>query len=383
MKYGPRIICLTGFLFSIPMALTSYVNSSFLLSSVGEYRLGVIYIIASIITIIGLFQMPKILTAIGNRMMAILFSLLLLLSFITVSIGREISIIILAFIVYFVSANLIVASLDIFIEDFSKNYQTGKIRGTYLTIINSAWVVAQVISGSVIAKSSFKGIYLLGALFVALVGVIFILFFRDFKDPKYKRTPILKTIKFFIQNKHFSKIYLLNLILKFFYAWMIIYTPIYLRQYIGFSWSEIGIIFSIMLIPFVILDFPLGKLADKIGEKKILRFGFLIIAASTLMIPLIKTPTIFLWALVLFFTRVGAATVEIMSESYFFRIINEENDDLISFFRNTAPVSYIIGPLFAFIAFNFIPSFNFLYIILGAFMLFGTYLSSTIKRNDI
>src|SRR3989344_3633276 len=257
MKYGRRIIYLTGFLFSIPMALTSYVNSSFLLSSVGEYRLGVIYIIASIITIIGLFQMPKILTAIGNRMMAILFSLLLLLSFITLSIGREVFVVILAFIVYFVSANLIVASLDIFIEDFSKNYQTGKIRGIYLTIINFAWVVAQLISGSVIAKSSFNGIYLLGALFIALVSVIFILFFRDFKNPKYKRAPVSKTIKFFVQNKNFSKIYLINLILKLFYARMIIYTPIYLHQYIGFGWSEIGIIFSIMLIPFVILDFPL------------------------------------------------------------------------------------------------------------------------------
>ena len=381
MKYGRRIIYLTGFLFSIPMALTSYVNSSFLLNSVGEYCLGIIYIIASIITIIGLFQMPKILTAIGNRMMAILFSLLLLLSFITLSIGREVFVVILAFIVYFVSANLIVASLDIFIEDFSKNYQTGKIRGIYLTIINFAWVVAQLISGSVIAKSSFNGIYLLGALFIALVSVIFILFFRDFKNPKYKRAPVLKTIKFFVQNKNFSKIYLINLILKLFYAWMIIYTPIYLHQYIGFGWSEIGIIFSIMLIPFVILDFPLGKLADKIGEKKILQFGFLIIAASTLMIPLIKTPTIFLWALILFFTRVGAATVEIMSESYFFRTVNEEDDGLISFFRNTTPVSYIIGPILAISVFLLIPSFEYIFLVLSAIMFFGFLVSLRIKNT--
>ena len=102
---------------------------------------------------------------------------------------------------------------------------------------------------------------------------------------------------------------------------MVIYTPIYLHEYIGFGWDKIGIIFSIMLLPFVILDFPLGKLSDKIGEKKMLMAGFLIMTSSVLAIPLMTEPLLWLWAVILFMTRVGAATIESLSESYFFKVI--------------------------------------------------------------
>ena len=36
-------------------------------------------------------------------------------------------------------------------------------------IINLAWVFAQILSGSIIAKSSFQGIYLFSALFLMLI----------------------------------------------------------------------------------------------------------------------------------------------------------------------------------------------------------------------
>src|SRR3989344_570683 len=161
-----------------------------------------------------------------------------------------------------------------------------------LTIINFAWVIAQMMSGSVIAKSSLPGIYLLSALFVSLVCIIFSLFLRDFKDPQYEKVPILRTIIFFWRNRNIAKIYLITLILRFFYAWMIIYTPIYMHEYIGFDWSQIGIIFSIMLLPFIILELPLGILSDRIGEKKMLIVGFCIISVSTAMIPLFSIPVL-------------------------------------------------------------------------------------------
>ena len=323
--------------------------------------------------------MPKILTRFGNRATAIFFSFVFFASLIILSFSSSAAMAIIAFIFYFSSFNLLFFSLDIFIEDFSRNPETGGIRGTYLTMINSAWIVAQIISGSVIAKSSFGGIYLLSALFTILVSVIFIMFLRDFKDPKYKKVPILKTARLFMKNKHISKIYFINFILKFFYAWMIIYTPIYLHQYIGFSWSQIGIIFSIMLLPFIILDFPLGRLSDKIGEKKMLIIGFSIISLFTMTIPIFHQPLLPLWAGILFLTRIGAATIEVMSETYFFKSVDEEHADTISFFRNTAPLSFVIAPLFAIPVFLFVPSFEHLFFILGAIMLCGLLISLRLR----
>ncbi|KKQ87653.1 MAG: Permeases of the major facilitator superfamily [Parcubacteria group bacterium GW2011_GWF2_38_8] len=381
IKHNRKIIYLAGFLFSVSIALTSYINSSFLEIYAGKNYIGIIYVIASVITILGLLRMPKILTRIGNRKTILLFCFFIFLSLLLLALGNTGFIVIPAFILYFVSINFVIASLDIFIEDFSGKSRIGTLRGFYLMIINSAWIIAQLISGSVINKSSFSGLYLLAASFMILVGIIFTLCLRDFKDPNYIKVPVWKTIKSFWHNRYVSKIYLSHLILQFFYAWMIIYMPIYLHEYMGFGWDKIGIIFSIMLIPFVILDFPLGKLSDKIGEKKMLIMGFSIIVLSVLAIPFIKESVIWIWALMLFLTRVGAATIEVMNESYFFKEINEKNADEISFFRNAPSISYIIAPLIAFPILFLIPSFEYLFFILGAVLLIGLFI--TLRLKDV
>jgi hypothetical protein len=92
---------------------------------------------------------------------------------------------------------------------------------------------------------------------------------------------------------------------------------------------------------------------------------------------------VWIWALALFCTRVGAAIIEVMSDVYFFKHINKENDEYIAVYRNTAPVSYVLAPMAAFIFFLIAPSFKFIFLVLGALMLYGIYLSSTIRKNDI
>jgi MFS family permease len=205
------------------------------------------------------------------------------------------------------------------------------------------------------------------------------LFLRDFKDPKYIKVPILKTMKTFFRNKSISKIYFINLILKFFFAWMVIYTPIYLHEYLSLGWESIGLIFTVMLVPFVLVDFPLGRLSDKQGEKKVLIAGFLITIFFTFIIPFIAMPKIWLWAIILFGTRLGAATIEVMAESYFFKEIREKNADEISFFRNTYPLSFVIAPLVAIPMLFFIPSFKYLFFVLSAILLSGLFIALRLK----
>lgn len=376
-----KIIYLAGFLFAIPIALTSYINSSFLKTFVNKDYVGLIYIIASIITIWGFLNIPKLLSHIGNKKTSIFFSILIFLSLISLAFTNNKIVAIISFVIYFTSSNLIITSLDVFIEHFSKDKSTGKFRGIYLTIINLAWVIAQTISGSIISKSSFKGIYLFASFFIIFLITVFIFLIHDFKDPEYKNIAIKKTIKSFLQKKRISKVYLINFILKFFYAWMVIYTPIYLNEYMHFDWKQIGFIFSIMLIPFILLDYPLGKLSDKTGEKKMLIIGFLVIIIFTILIPLTKSNNIWTWALILFGTRVGAAIIEIMSEVYFFKIVKEVDANEISFFRNNNPLAYIIAPLLAVPILLLIPSFEYMFYILGAILLFGLFI--TIKIKDV
>lgn len=379
MQYKRRIIYLAGFLFSIPLALTSYVNSSYLKEYLRDTEIGIFYAVASILAIIFLIKMPKYLAKYGNKKVILFCSTLLVISLLSIAFAKNIFIVMSAFTVFFICTDIVLASLDIFVEDFSKNISTGKIRGVYLTSVNLAWVIAQMISGSIIAKSSFTGIYLFSALFIVLMMLVFVFLFTHFRDPKYNKISLRKTMHYFFTNKKASKIYLISFILKFFFVWMVVYTPIYLNQIIGFSWDKIGIIFSIMLIPFVILSYPLGILSDKIGERKLLILGFTIMALATLVIPFLKIASVLLFASVLFTTRVGAATVEAMSEIYFFRIVDEENVDEIAFFKNIYPLSFVIAPLLASLFLIFLPSFEYLFFVLVAILLLGLYTALRLK----
>jgi MFS family permease len=374
-----KIIYLAGFLFAFPLALTSYISSSFLSGYINESYVGIIYIVASVITIWGMAEMPKVLTRWGDRKTTLYFSILTLVALLVLAFGNKSFLIIGAFILFFIASTIVGTTLDIFLEDFSTETLVGRFRGFYISVIYVAWVISEMISGSVIDKSSLRGIYLLSALFMLLIIVVFTLFLSDYKDPKYEKEPVSKTIQYFLKNKHASRIYFVNFILQFFYAWMIIYMPIYLHQHIGFAWDKIGLIFMIMLLPFVLLSYPLGKLSDKIGEKKMLIFGFVIITFFTSLIPLIDGQIFLLWAGVLFATRIGAATIGVMSDSYFFKVVTKENAEATSFYRNTYPLSYIIGPAIAIPTLLLVSSFEYLFFVLVGVLLLGLFVSLRLK----
>lgn len=365
------------------LALISYINSSFIASFIDEKLVGTIYAIGSIVTILSLLVMPKVFRKIGvSRFLLWAIGIdalsILLFAFSTNALSA-----IVMFVLIFTLDILIYSSLDELLKISSRESTTGKTRGSYLGFSNLAWIIAQLALGTIWGGFTIKTIYLTSCVIMLIFFIISYLKLKDTSDPKYDRTGTKRYIREFFKRINLFRIYIINILLQFFYAWMVIYTPIYLYSHLGFSWKEISIIFAIMLLPFVILDFPLGKLGDKIRERKILMFGFAIASLSTMSLFFIHEHKVWVWALLLFMTRVGAASIEVMSDSYFFKHIKPENEEFIGIYRSSSPIAYIIGPLFAFLVFLLVPSFNYIYLILGAIMLFGFYLSSTIKKSDI
>ena len=372
-----------GFLFSLHLALTSYINSSFLSTFLKEQNVGFLYTLGFTISIIALLLVPKILRKVGGYKFLLWIIGLNAISLLSISAFKSIFLIIPIFVSYLTLNIMIIFSLDELLSISSKNSGIGKIRGFYLMIVSLAWVIAPSISGAILNNFSFSVIYFISFVLMIILFIFSYFSLKDLTDPKYDKTPIIKSLKIFFKNRNLIRAYKINFLLQFFFAFMVIYTPIYLNAHLGFSWGEIGKIFTIMLIPFVILPSFLGKYSDRIGERKMLILGFAITSLATLSLFFIKQPEIWIWALLLFATRIGASTIEIMSDVYFFKHITPENDEFVGIYRNTAPVAYIIAPLVAFFIFTFTPAFNFIYLILGAFMLYGIYLSSTIKKSDI
>jgi MFS family permease len=260
-------------------------------------------------------------------------------------------------------------NIDVFLETFSKNETTGNTRGLFLSILNLAWLVSPAIAGFILTNGDYWKIYLTSLMLTLPILFILSLNFKNFKDSRYERTKFWETLKILYRRKNVFRIFIAQFVLRFFYSWMVIYAPIYLHKHIGFDWNTLGIIFTVMLLPFVLLEFPLGKLADKsLGEKEILNTGFVIIALSVATISFITSANPIIWAIILFITRVGASMVEIASESYFFKKINSDDTNILSLFRMARPIAYLIGPAVATTVLSFTDIKN-LFIILGFIVL--------------
>ncbi len=379
-----RRMYIISFLFSLHIALSAYVNSTFLIRIISEKYVGILYTVASVIALILLSNSSTILKWVGNRIFILWLLIINMISLVGMIISNNPYIIGTSFVALLATNSLIFLCLDIFIEHYEDPTKIGRTRGIYLTIINIAWMISPLITSFLITKEGgYQTIYLISFITTVIMTIGLVFSVRTFKDSVYSKTPFIETYKFLKTNPHMLAINMINFVLQFFFAWMVVYTPIYLYEHIGLGWDKIGIIFTFMLAPFVLISFPMGVLIDKYKIKKrtLLRIGFLIMGLSTFLITIIYTKSVLIWAAVLFFTRVGASMVESTSEIYFFTHKKEEDSSLLSVFRDMNPVAYIIAPLFSTMIFIFLP-FKYLFIILSIIILLsGLYYIPRLKHN--
>lgn len=383
VEHNRKTVYLAGFIFTLTIGFATYINSSFLSSLIGEKSTGVVFALASVCSVILLLLSPLLFKKIGGYKFLIFVALLDALTFLGVALLKNTSAVIVVFILGFALNALLVFSLDELLKIFSKNSDMGKIRGFYLSLGHVALIGSQLTIALYFGSFSFRMIYLL-SFFIMLVFFLVCLFtLKNIPEPLYDKINSVRYVKGFFKQENLRRAYSINFLVQFFYAWMLIYTPIYLYAHLGFTLKELGTIFMIMLVPFLFIPIYAGKYADKIGERKMLMVGFTISAVFTISLFFVTRHSVWLWATLLFATRLGMATAESMSDTYFFKHIKPENEEFVGVYRSAPPVAYILGPLVAFIALALVPSFNYIFIILGAVMLYGVYLSSTIRKGDI
>jgi len=384
-KYLRLLAYLSGFFLTIHMAFPSYFNAQFLGQFLPDNKIGITYAISSLLTIALITYIPRVIRKIGLLKTIYATSIVTLCATLPMAFIKNPAILIFLFIIYYSLGFVVRYALDIYLEKVSDNRNTGDIRGIFLTFINIAWLVSPFLAGTLISDRGYSTIFLISA--IALTPVIYLTIFQ-LKEQEHHRqikTPRVRVaLKKLYQGKseaikNIRNILITDFLLNLFYAIMVVYTALYLEEYLKITKVDIGIIFTIMLIPFVIFELPLGRLADKkLGEKEILTAGFVVAGLATIIVPFISSPTIWLWGLILFFTRTGACAIEIMKETYLFKKITEEDTDILSLSRNMQPFSYIIGPGLASIFIYFF-DLKYIFLLLGIIMIYGTRYSLALK----
>ncbi|MFA6194103.1 MAG: MFS transporter, partial [Parcubacteria group bacterium] len=246
---------------------------------------------------------------------------------------------------YMILTVLMWMDLDILLETCSVDKKTGAIRGIYMTIVSAGYLASPFFVGILVSRYGFQAAFTVSFIVIFIAFLISALKLRNIDHYRPKKIKISKLISKVWKRKNILRAYYISFLMEFFYALMVIYTPLYLLD-LGFSWADIGKIFTVMLVPFVITTYPGGILVDKyIEERDLIKIAIVITALSTITIFFVSSKSLFVWALVLFFTRIGASLIDIAKESYFYKRIDCQDVDIIDFFRTVRPIAYAVGPL--------------------------------------
>lgn len=337
-------IFLANLLFSFHFNVLVYVNSSFLEKFFSTSVISLIYVLGSVWSIVLFFISIKMQGRRGNRQFFLFFMIGEFLAVLGLALLSSPLIIILLFTIFEGTSLMVFYSMDIFLEDATPTTKTGWVRGMYLTTTNLAIAISPTIIALAAPKGQYTRLYAVSLLF--LMPIFGILFFslKEFKDGAQRFPGI--ALKAWWQSKNVRKVTIVRIALDLFYSLMIIYMPLYLRHVIGFSWTQISVVFTIMLLPFILFQIPVGRMADNwCGEKELMTLGLFIMGISLILMPFLHGAIVPMWAGILFLSRVGASIVEITTESYFFKHVDKRDAGLISVFRLAWPTAFIIGPI--------------------------------------
>lgn len=380
-RYRPfRWLYAAGALAYLHLTFVAFFNSSFAESLLGEQGVGILYVAGALLAIVVFFSISHILSRFGNYRVLVTATAIEALALLGLATIEYPLLLIGLFVIHLATYPIIFFTLDVFLENYTHPEQgeedrTGHMRGIYLAIANFAYMAAPLFIGFVLGRTdNFHIVYAMAAGILIPFLALIALKFRRFIDPEYHSIGfrrLLPTLRLIRDNANLFGVYGAHFLLRLFYAWSIVYLPIFLHTHLGYSWPTIGIIFAVTLSPYVLFEIPIGRWADRyLGEQEFMVLGFLVMGLSVALVPFLGIGSILLWILLIFLMEMGAAFVEITTESYFFKQVASNNVNLISLFRMLQPIAYVSGIALASLALFLIPLSQ-LFMVFGVILLGG------------
>jgi len=364
-----KLIHFISFLNGFSQAVVVYVLSTFFEKSSGIVNIGIFYTVAYLFVLLIFLNLHKTVRRLGKSnifFFAILAKILaigLLIFF-----GAE-RVSLIWGIIYLIAAATEWTMLDVILESFSQDRVSGRIRGLHLTVFNAGFLFGPFLSAKILERFDYSGIFTLAFILASIIFIAALAGLRNISHQFKQNLSVFNLLKKAWQRKNIIRIYWISFVLEAFFALMVIYIPIYLIDVMQFSWGDIGKVFTIMLVPFVILQYPMGVLADKkFGEKEFLLFSIILMGLATLAVYFVYSQNIWIWALILFMTRVGAALIEVLRDSYFYKQVSGYDVDIINFFRTAMPMGYIFSTAISALILIFLPiKFAFIFVAIIVF----------------
>jgi MFS family permease len=334
-------------LYSLHLAIPLYINSTLLAKYFPKENINLIYILSGIFSLFFAIYISKFVKKYHNYNTTLAIMLVDFVFTLLLGISQNIYVVGFSFIITAITISALYITLNLFIEEFSDHRDEGVVRGIFLTLLNTGILLSPLIAASALANIGFSGVYIVSAIVLIPMSILIRHYYKNVSEPKYKNISFRRGILETLRDKNIFGVMSAMFALECFYLTLVIYLPLFLLQNTNISMTTyLGVVMPFVLIPFVVLPYQMGMLADKkTGEKEFLLLGLGIISICLFLIPFIDSNSIFIWGGLLFISRVGAAILETMIFTYFFKKTEKSDAGLVALFGNMRTIATIAVPI--------------------------------------
>lgn len=372
-EMSPRVILFfANFFFSALTALTAYILLPYLSTLMSTAYTGLVVAGGGLAALIFFPFLPRLVARYGAQQLALVFALVEMIVLFVLAAAPGALASVLLVIIMIMLQPFLSYEFDLLLEATGAGEGTaGRVRAMFLTAWNAGAFVAPILIGAVLANSDAYGhVFIVAA--AATIPFLVLLAARRLPvgaTATARPSAISDSLVCIFNDRDLTAVSIGHIVLWLFYVWAPLYTPIYLHNVLGFSWTDLGWIFSIMLIPYVLIEYPAGWIADRfIGDKELMLAGFLVAGSALASISLLTASSpLILILCILVVSRCGAALIESMTEGHFFRRVTERDINSVSIFRGAWPLAYVIAPVTGSIIL-FFGSYQLLFVLTGAFV---------------
>ncbi len=343
-----RILSFGNFFGSAHFFLIIYILAPYLAQFMPASSTGLVISLGALITLSVFPFMPKLVARFGSQVLAIGLAVIEAFMLLSLALNPTAIAAILFAALACATSPLLAYQLDILLEATVKSEQeTGRIRTAFLTAGNVALLFAPLLIGLLLdGGERYDRVFFVA--FLTLLPFITLMFGTALPRGTVPVSHNVREACLCVAKDHDLRAVAASMfILQVFYHLSPFYIPLYLHTVLGIPWSELGWVFATVLIPFVLIEYPAGILADKkLGDRTLLLAGFIITGLSFMMVGMVTANTsILIILLILLLTRVGAALVEAMVEGHFFRRVSEKDTNTVSVFRMMRPLGALTAPI--------------------------------------
>jgi MFS family permease len=337
--------------------LVAFVTSTFLAGFFSTIALGWVIAGISLAITLSLAVMPKIFNRSGTRRVLVLFGLLEISIVIALTLARSAFPAAVLLALQGICAYNMFFGLDLLLQAHTTDERkTGHFRGLFLVLANASVLAATFSIAHILNDHNFNEVFLIAAAaavpFTMLAAALPSISHVEGAHTAFK-PGIIKVI---CDRPSLVVTMCAHFLLLVFFSWMLYYLPLYLYDRVGFSAQATFLLMTLSILPYLIVEYPVGVVADLyIGEKEVAFVGYLLMIAGTALISYVADKALLPWILVIILGNVGGAMVEASTEIHFFKHVAVADANIISSFRMLRPLAAILAPVLASLALIFIP----------------------------